>query len=177
MGNNLDLDDARRLIASLNGLKLWIDGAPDKPGVLVIMEKVLTELNKASDEIMNLRNENLNEFSALLQDTVHSAIAVQNEQSSMDIEAAIQNMVGNLPSDVAKIILKALRVRPASKAINKEVLDLKKHSVNQSAQITVLKETVILKDDRIKSLNQYLVVSACIAGLSLSVLIVALFKL
>lgn len=177
MGNDLDLDDARRLIASLNGLKLWIDGAPEKPGVLVILEKVLAELNKASDEIMNLRNENLNEFSALLKDTVHSAITVQNEQSSIDIESAIQKVVGNLPSDVAKIILKALRAKPASKAANKEVLDLKKHSVNQSEQITVLKETIILKDARIKSLNQYLLVSACIAGLSLSVLIIALLKL
>lgn len=176
MGNDLDLDDARRLIASLNALKIWIEGSPEKPGVLIIMEKVLTELNKASDEIMNLRNENLNEFSILLKDTVHSAITVQNEQSSIEVESTIQKMVDSLPSDVAKIILKALRVMPANKAKNKELLDLKKQTSSQSEQIRVLKEAVILKDARVKSLHQYLIASTCIAGLSLLALLITLVK-
>jgi ATP-dependent Clp protease ATP-binding subunit ClpA len=173
-GNDLDLEDARRVIASLNALKLWLDGAGEHPGVLEVLDKVLAELNRASNEILNLRNDNLKEFGDLLTDTVHSAIAAHSEQSSLEFESAIKKSMDGLPGDVAKITIRALAARSSKKPKDSLPLELQAKVAGQAKAMAAMDDVIKRKDEHIASLGRFLIASCCVSGLSILVLIMFL---
>ena len=170
-GNDLDLEDARRVIASLNALKLWLDGTDEHPGVLEVLDKVLAELDRASNEILNLRNDNLKEFGNLLTDTVHSAIAAHSEQSSLDFEFAIKKLMDGLPGDVAKLTIRALAARSSKKPKESSSLELQAKVASQAKAMTAMENVIKTKDEHIASLGRFLIASCCVSGLSILVLI------
>lgn len=139
----MELDDARRIIATLTSLRIWFEGTSGNLGALDKIESIKSDLDGMLKRLDDLPSLYLKDFKTLLNDTTESALVLQSDLFISEIDKIMGLYSEKLPSQVARVVLKVIQTNNVDKIEHKKLL-LKLSSYEKDIE-NITENNLILK--------------------------------